>query len=56
MAECDFVSTFATRLPLEVIAWVLGVPQPDWERLLRATDTVIGKEDPEFRLPGESPG
>ncbi len=55
VAECDFVSTFATRLPLEVIAWVLGVPQPDWERLLRATDTVIGKEDPEFRLPGESP-
>ena len=55
VAECDFVSTFATRLPLEVIAWVLGVPQPDWERLLRATDTVIGKEDPEFRLPGETP-
>jgi cholest-4-en-3-one 26-monooxygenase len=55
VADCDFVSTFATRLPLEVIAWVLGVPQPDWQRLLRATDTVIGKEDPEFRLPGESP-
>lgn len=55
IAECDFVSTFATRLPLEVIAWVLGVPRPDWEPLLRATDTVIGKEDPEYRLPGESP-
>jgi cholest-4-en-3-one 26-monooxygenase len=55
VAECDFVSTFATRLPLEVIAWVLGVPRPDWEPLLRATDTVIGKEDPEYRLAGESP-
>jgi cholest-4-en-3-one 26-monooxygenase len=55
LAECDFVPTFAARLPLEVIAWVLGVPRPDWDRLLRATDTIIGKEDPEFRRPGESP-
>jgi cytochrome P450 len=54
-AECDFVTAFAGRLPLEVIAWVLGVPRQDWQRLLRATDTVIGKGDPEFRLPGESP-
>jgi cholest-4-en-3-one 26-monooxygenase len=55
VAECDFVSTFASRLPLEVIAWVLGVPPSDWQRLLRDTDTVIGKEDAEFRLPGETP-
>ncbi|MGO8860085.1 MAG: cytochrome P450 [Acidimicrobiales bacterium] len=55
VAECDFVSSFASRLPLEVIAWVLGVPRPDWERLLRDTDTVIGKEDAEYRLPGETP-
>jgi cytochrome P450 len=55
VGECDFVSTFAGRLPLEVIAWVLGVPSSDWQRLLRDTDTVIGKEDPEFRLPGETP-
>jgi cytochrome P450 len=55
IAECDFVPTFAGRLPLEVIAWVLGVPRQDWQRLLQATDTVIGKEDPEFRQPGESP-
>ena len=31
---------------------MLGMPRPDWERLLRATDTVIGNEDPEYRLPG----
>lgn len=54
IAECDFVPTFAGRLPLEVIAWVLGVPRDDWARLLRDTDTVIGKDDPEFRLPGET--
>ena len=56
VAECDFVSSFAGRLPLEVIAWVLGVPPGDWQRLLEATDTIIGKEDPEFRRPGESSG
>lgn len=55
MAECDFVTKFAGRLPLEVIAWVLGVPSSDWQRLLRDTDTVIGQDDPEFRLPGETP-
>src|SRR5262249_33803318 len=33
----------------------LGVPEQDWARLLEATDTVIGKDDPEFRQPGESP-
>jgi cholest-4-en-3-one 26-monooxygenase len=55
VAECDFVPTFAGRLPLEVIAWVLGVPKEDWAHLLEATDTVIGKDDPEFRRPGESP-
>jgi cholest-4-en-3-one 26-monooxygenase len=55
MAECDFVPAFAGRLPVEVIAWVLGVPREDWDRLLRASDTIIGKEDQEFRLAGESP-
>ena len=55
VVECDFVPTFAGRLPVEVIAWVLGVPEDDWGRLVRASDTIIGKEDEEFRLPGESP-
>jgi cholest-4-en-3-one 26-monooxygenase len=55
VVETDFVTTFASRLPLEVIAWVLGVPRQDWQRLLSDSDTVIGKDDAEFRLPGESP-
>jgi cholest-4-en-3-one 26-monooxygenase len=55
VAVCDFVTTFAAPLPLAVMAWVLGVPRPDWQQLLSATDSIIGKEDPEFRLPDESP-
>jgi cholest-4-en-3-one 26-monooxygenase len=55
VAECDFVDTFAAPYPVEVISWVLGVPQQDWEHHFRWTNEIIGKDDPEYRLPGESP-
>jgi cholest-4-en-3-one 26-monooxygenase len=53
--ECDFVDAFAAPFPLAVVGWVLGVPQPDWELLFRWTNEIIGKDDPEYRRPGESP-
>jgi cholest-4-en-3-one 26-monooxygenase len=53
--DCDFVDTFAAPFPLAVISWVLGVPPADWERLFRWTNEIIGKDDPEYRLPGDSP-
>ena len=46
----------AAPLPIAVIAWILGVPRSDWELLFRWTNEVIGKDDPEFRRPGETPG
>lgn len=54
--ECDFVERIAAPLPLAVIAWILGVPRPDWELLFRWTNEVIGKDDPEYRRPDETPG
>jgi cholest-4-en-3-one 26-monooxygenase len=39
-----------------VIAWILGVPSDDWGLLFRWTNEVIGKDDPEYRRPGETPG
>src|SRR4029077_15058724 len=54
--ELDFVERIAAPFPLGVIAWLLGVPRDDWELLLRWTNEVIGKDDPEYRRPGESPG
>ena len=54
--ELDFVERIAAPFPLGVIAWVLGVPSGDWELLFRWTNEVIGKDDPEYRRPGESPG
>jgi cholest-4-en-3-one 26-monooxygenase len=54
--ELDFVGRIAAPFPLAVIAWVLGVPKEDWELLFRWTNEVIGKDDPEYRRPGETPG
>ena len=52
----DFVERIAAPFPLAVIAWILGAPSDDWERLFRWTNEIIGKDDPEYRQPGESPG
>jgi cholest-4-en-3-one 26-monooxygenase len=54
--EGDFVGRIAAPFPLAVIAWILGVPRSDWELLFRWTNEIIGKDDPEFRRPGETPG
>jgi len=51
----DFVESIAAPFPLAVIAWILGVPRDDWQMLFRWTNEVIGKEDPEYRRPGETP-
>jgi cytochrome P450 len=54
--ELDFVERVAAPFPLAVVARILGVPRGDWELLFRWTNEVIGKEDPEYRRPGETPG
>jgi cytochrome P450 len=52
----DFVERIAAPFPLAVIAWILGAPSDDWELLFRLTNEIIGKDDPEYRRPGETPG
>jgi cytochrome P450 len=54
--ELDFVERVAAPFPLAVVAWILGVPREDWQLLFRWSNEVIGKEDPDYRRPGESPG
>ncbi len=54
--EFDFVQRIAAPFPLAVMAWSLGVPRDDWNLLYRWTNEIIGKDDPEFRPPGEKPG
>jgi cholest-4-en-3-one 26-monooxygenase len=52
----DFVERIAAPFPLAVIAWTLGVPLADVGLLFQWTNEVIGKNDPEYQRPGESPG
>ena len=52
----DFVERIAAPFPLAVIAWTVGVPRADVGLLFRWTNEIIGKEDPEYRRPGETPG
>jgi cholest-4-en-3-one 26-monooxygenase len=54
--ELDFVDRIAAPFPLAVIAWTLGVPREAWDSLYRWTNEVIGRDDPEYRRPGETPG
>ena len=48
--ECDFVTDVASRIPIDVIAALLGVPKPDRPQLFRWTNQTIGSADPEFQL------
>ncbi len=54
--EIDFVERIAAPFPLAVIAWTIGAPLDDVGRLHQWTNEVIGKNDPEYRREGESPG
>ena len=53
-AECDFVTEISSKVPVAVIAEMLGVPRADWPRLFRWTNEIIGGGDPEFQR-GENP-
>jgi cholest-4-en-3-one 26-monooxygenase len=54
--ELDFVERIAAPFPLAVVAWMLGVPRDAWDLLFRWTNEIIGKDDPDYRRPGETPG
>jgi len=51
--ECDFVSSFATLLPLRIIDNMLGVPREHEQFILHATNVVLGASDPEY-VPDQS--
>ncbi len=51
--ECDFVTSFATLLPLRIIDNLLGVPREHEQFILQATNVVLGASDPEY-VPDQS--
>jgi len=52
--ECDFVRAVAEPFPVAVVAWMLGVPEPDRGLVRRWTNEVVGALDPEFHRGEES--
>jgi cholest-4-en-3-one 26-monooxygenase len=50
--EIDFVETVAARLPLAVLADLLGVPREDWKLMFRWTNQIVGSGDPEYQVQG----
>lgn len=46
--ECDFVQEVAVNFPLYVIMSLLGVPEPDFPRMLRYTQELFGTDDDEY--------
>jgi cytochrome P450 len=53
--EGDFVRLFSARLPLAVLADLLGVPRADWELMFRWSNEVIGATDADYRVGDETP-
>ncbi len=54
--EIDFVEKVSAPLPIAVIAWLLGVPESDWELIFDWTNRTIGSQDPEYNQGDESDG
>jgi cytochrome P450 len=50
----DFVDKVAAPLPIAVIAWLLGVPESDWNLIFEWTNRTIGAGDPEYQKEGEN--
>jgi cholest-4-en-3-one 26-monooxygenase len=50
--EVDFVHEVAARLPIAVIAELLGAPREDLEKLHDWSNRMIGFDDPELQQPG----
>jgi cytochrome P450 len=45
---CDFVENVAARLPLTIIGRMMGVPDSDYDVVLRNTNIILSGSDPDF--------
>ena len=54
--SCDFVTDIAAELPIQMLAELMGVPQPDRARLFEWSNALIAEDDPEYRPSPESMG
>ena len=50
--ECDFVTEVASRLPVQIICDMMGVPKSLHAEVLDNTNIILGPNDPEYVPPG----
>ena len=46
---CDFVTDVAVNYPLYVILSILGLPESDFQRMLKLTQELFGAADPDLQ-------
>lgn len=47
--HCEFVTSVAAELPIQVLAELFGIPQADRLKLFEWSNAMIGEDDPELR-------
>ncbi|WP_084219517.1 cytochrome P450 [Spirillospora albida] len=47
--ECDFAQQVSVHFPLQVILSLLGLPESDFDRMLKLTQELFGGDDDEFQ-------
>jgi linalool 8-monooxygenase len=52
-AECEFVSSVAAELPIQMLAELFAVPQADRHKLFQWSNLIIGGEDPDVTVSRE---
>ena len=48
--ECEFISSVAAELPIQMLAELFGVNQEDKSKLLEWSNVIIGGDDPDMRI------
>jgi cholest-4-en-3-one 26-monooxygenase len=52
--ECEFVADVASKLPLEIICEMIGLPESDWHRMFELSNTMVAFDDPELQATPEA--
>lgn len=51
LGECDWITDFASKMPMDVISELMGVPQPDRDEVRRLADLVVHRDDGVHHVP-----
>ncbi len=53
--ECDFVTQVSSRLPLQVICDMMGIPESDYDAVFHASNVILSMGDVEYIPEGADP-